>query len=58
MKSFVMRAMFCALTLTIAIPTQPLLAQETKDTKPDEKKAEDEKKAKVTEEMVVTARKR
>jgi iron complex outermembrane receptor protein len=58
MKSFVMRAMFCALTLTIAVPTHPLLAQETKDAKPDEKKAEDEKKAKVTEEMVVTARKR
>src|SRR5258706_9668565 len=58
MKSLVMRAALCVLTLAITGPGLPLLAQETKDTKPAEKKAEDEKKAKVSEEMVVTARKR
>src|SRR5258706_13026913 len=58
MKSLVMRTALCVLTLAITGPGLPLFAQETKDTKPAEKKAEDEKKAKVTEEMVVTARKR
>src|SRR4051812_35331222 len=58
MKSLVTRAALCVLTLTIAIPGLPLLAQETKPPAPAEKKAEEEKKPKVTEEMVVTARKR
>lgn len=58
MKSLVMRTALCLLTLTMASPGF-LFAQETKDTKPAEKKATDEKeKPKVTEEMVVTARKR
>ena len=58
MKSLVTRAALCVWTLTISIPCLPLLAQETKPPAPAEKKAEDEKKPKVTEEMVVTARKR
>ncbi|MBV8547303.1 MAG: TonB-dependent receptor, partial [Acidobacteria bacterium] len=58
MKSLVTRAALCVLTLTISVPTVPLLAQETKPPTPAEKKAEDDKKPKVTEEMVVTARKR
>ena len=58
MKSLVMRTALCVLTLAITGPGLPLFAQETKDTKPAEKKAEDEKKPKVTEQMVVTARKR
>src|SRR5258705_9562735 len=58
MKSLVTRAALCVLILTISIPGLPLLAQETKPPAPAEKKAEDEKKPKVTEEMVVTARKR
>src|SRR3954462_11030798 len=58
MKSLVTRAALCVLTLTIAIPGLPLLAQENKPPAPAEKKAEEEKKPKVTEEMVVTARKR
>ncbi|MEA2338230.1 MAG: iron complex outerrane recepter protein [Thermoanaerobaculia bacterium] len=58
MKSLVTRAAFCVLILTTAIPGLPLLAQETKPPAPAEKKAEDDKKPKVTEEMVVTARKR
>ncbi len=59
MKSLVMRTALCVLTLTIATPGWTLFAQEAKDTKPAEKKAsDDEKKPKVSEEMVVTARKR
>src|SRR5947207_10809746 len=60
MKNLVTRAALCVLTLTIAVPGLPLLAQETKPPTPApaEKKAEEEKKPKVTEEMVVTARKR
>jgi iron complex outermembrane receptor protein len=58
MKSLVTRAALCVLTLTISIPSLPLLAQETKPPAPAEKKAEDDKKPKVSEEVVVTARKR
>src|SRR5712675_2254747 len=61
MKSLVMRTVLCVVALSIVSPGLNLFAQETKetkDTKPAEKKAEDEKKAKVSEEMVVTARKR
>jgi iron complex outermembrane receptor protein len=58
MKTLVTRTVLCVLTLIVAIPSSPLFAQETKETKPAEKKAEEEKKAKVSEEMVVTARKR
>src|SRR5712691_3422490 len=59
MKKLVLRTVLCVLTLAITGPGLPLFAQETKDTtKPAEKKAEEEKKPKVTEEMVVTARKR
>jgi iron complex outermembrane receptor protein len=59
MKSLALRTALCVLTLTIASPGSPLFAQETKDTKPAEKKAsDDQNKPKVTEEMVVTARKR
>ena len=48
------RILLRTLILAVALPVLPLLAQE----QPKEKKAEDEKKPKVTEEMVVTARKR
>ncbi|HXH41508.1 MAG TPA: TonB-dependent receptor plug domain-containing protein, partial [Thermoanaerobaculia bacterium] len=59
MKSLVMRTVLCALTLIVAGPGSLLVAQETKDTKPAEKKAtDDQNKPKVTEEMVVTARKK
>jgi len=58
MKTLVKRTVLCLLILAVAIPAMPLFAQETKEAKPAEKKAEDEKKAKVSEEMVVTARKR
>src|SRR5258705_9715822 len=58
MKSLVTRAALCVLILTISIPGLPLLAQETKPPAPAEKKAEDDKKPKVSEEVVVTARKR
>ena len=58
MKTLVTRTVLCVLTLAIAIPALPLFAQETQQPKPAEKKAEEEKKAKVSEEMVVTARKR
>src|SRR6185369_13912457 len=46
------------LILTLVVPALPLLAQQTQENKTPEQKAEDEKKPKVTEEMVVTARKR
>src|SRR5216684_4228577 len=60
MKSLVLRSVLCVLALTIASPGSSLFAQETKDTtKPAEKKASDDQtKPKVTEEMVVTARKK
>ncbi len=59
MKSLVARILFCVLILTVAAPGLLLFAQETKPKDTTEKKAtEEEKKPKVTEEMVVTARKR
>jgi len=59
MKSLVLRTGLCVLALTVAGPGLPLFAQETKDTKPAEKKAsDDQNKPKVSEEMVVTARKK
>ena len=57
MKSLVTRTMFCVFALAIANPILPAFAQETQKKEP-EKKAEEEKKPKVTEEMTVTARKR
>src|SRR6478609_8677067 len=58
MKSLVTRTTLCLLTLSLTIPALPLRAQQPTSPTPAEKKAEDEKKPKVTEEMVVTARKR
>src|SRR6266542_6246448 len=58
MKRLVTRTLFSVLMLTIAVPALPLLAQEQT---PEQKAAAEKKKAeqpKVTEEMVVTARKR
>ena len=52
MNSLVTRTVLYVLVLVIAITALPLVAQDTQKT------AEEEKKQKVTEEMVVTARKR
>src|SRR6266849_142168 len=56
MRSLVTRTVLCVGILAIATPCLPLFAQSTEKTA-EEKKAE-EQKPKVTEEMVVTARKR
>jgi iron complex outermembrane receptor protein len=64
MRSLVTRTVFCFLILAIAIPGLPVFAQQTEEQKAaEEKKKAEEKKAaeqpaKVSEEMVVTARKR
>src|SRR5438132_2823756 len=58
MKTLMMRSVLCVVILTPAIPGLPLFAQETKDAQQVQKSVEEEKKPKVTEEMVVTARKR
>src|SRR5438552_1856830 len=60
MKSLVMRTVLFLAILTLGYPALPLLGQQTQtpEKKTSEQKAEDEKKPKVTEEMVVTARKR
>src|SRR5437867_548712 len=60
MKSLVMRTILFLAILTLGYPALPLLGQQTQtpEKKTSEQKAEDEKKPKVTEEMVVTARKR
>lgn len=60
MKSLVMRTVLFLAILTLGYPALPLLGQQTQtpEKKSTEQKAEDEKKPKVTEEMVVTARKR
>ena len=56
MKRLVTRFLFCVSILTLVTPSSLLFAQESTDKKPAEKKtAEEEKKPKVTEEMVVTA---
>jgi iron complex outermembrane receptor protein len=56
MKSLLSRTLFSALMLSIAMPVLPLFAQ---DPPKDEKKTPEQEQApKVTEEMVVTARKR
>jgi len=52
MKSPLMRTVLCVVILAIAFPGLPLFAQETQ-----EKKTAEEEKQKVTEEIVVTARK-
>src|SRR5213592_1740631 len=60
MKSLVLRTVLFLAILTLGYPALPLLGQQTQtpEKKTSEQKAEDEKKPKVTEEMVVTARKR
>src|SRR3954454_9696550 len=59
MPRLVTRILLCVAILTLAIPGSVLMAQETADEKPDEKKnGAEEEKAKVTEEVVVTATKR
>ena len=57
MKSLATRTFLCLMVLTLAIPILPAAAQQTQ-AQPQPKTAEEEKKQKVTEEMVVTARKR
>ena len=57
MKRLGTKVVLCVITLTLAIPTLPLLGQETPK-KEEKKTAEEEKKPKVTEEMTVTARKK
>ena len=52
MKSPLTRSVLCVLILAMTIPGLPLFAQETQ-----EKKTAEEEKQKVTEEIVVTARK-
>jgi iron complex outermembrane receptor protein len=58
MRSLLAKSFLFLIILTVAVPGLPLLAQETQPKKSPEQKAEEEKKPKVTEEMVVTARKR
>src|SRR5436190_13841261 len=60
MKSLVSRTVLILAIVTLAYPALPLFGQQTQtpEKKTSEQKAEDEKKPKVTEEMVVTARKR
>lgn len=63
MKTLVTRTALCIVMLTLAVPAVPIFAQTTPDKqdtkdKKDEKTAEEAKKAKVTEEIVVTSRKR
>lgn len=59
MTRLVARTFLSFVALVLTLPTLPLLAQsQPKDQPSQEKKAEEEKKPKVTEEMVVTARKR
>src|SRR5262245_54349809 len=61
MKSLVTRAVIFLAILTVAVPVVPLFGQsqsQSQEQKSPEQKAEEEKKPKVTEEMVVTARKR
>ncbi|MDQ6799557.1 MAG: TonB-dependent receptor [Acidobacteriota bacterium] len=57
MKRLLARSVLCVAVLSIANPVLPTFAQEPPKT-PAEKKAEEEKKPKVTEEMTVTARKK
>ena len=58
MKTLVTRTVFCVAMLIVAIPDcSTLVAQETQQTS-ETKSAEDDKKAKLSEEVVVTARKR
>jgi iron complex outermembrane recepter protein len=59
MKTLVTRTVLFVIVVALGLPVLPLLAQETQPKK-DEKPAtaQEEKKPKVTEEMVVTARKR
>jgi iron complex outermembrane receptor protein len=61
MTTLATRSAMCIVTLTLVLGTAPLFAQTPPAPAPEPKKemtAEEEKKAKVTEEMVVTARKR
>jgi iron complex outermembrane recepter protein len=58
MKTLATRTVLFLAILVLAIPALPLLAQETAQKKDDKPTAQEEKKPKVTEEMVVTARKR
>src|SRR5262245_15069852 len=61
MKSLVTRAVIFLAILTVAVPVVPLFGQsqsQSQEQKSPEQKAEEEKKPKVTEEVVVTARKR
>src|SRR5439155_21516557 len=55
MKNLVTRTGLCIAILAVAAPPIPLFAQETKTA---EKKVEEEKKPRVTEEVTVTARKK
>jgi len=57
MKSLMTRTFLCFAILTLAAPVLPISAQETPK-KEEPKTAEEQKKPTVTEEMVVTARKR
>jgi iron complex outermembrane receptor protein len=57
MRTLVTRTLFCLAVLGLAVPL-PLLAQQTEKKSEQKTSLEDEKKPKVTEEMVVTARKR
>jgi iron complex outermembrane receptor protein len=59
MKTLVIRTAFYLVLLTLTLPAIPILAQEPpKPPEGTQATAEEEKKPKVTEEMVVTARKR
>src|ERR1700686_1475104 len=63
-KTLVTRTALCIVMLTLAVPAVPIFAQatpdkqDTKDKKDEKKTAEEAKKQKVTEEIVVTSRKR
>ncbi len=57
MKTLVTRSVFCAAMLIVALPDCSLRAQETQQT-PDTKTAEEDRKARLSEEVIVTARKR
>ncbi|HEY6140367.1 MAG TPA: TonB-dependent receptor [Thermoanaerobaculia bacterium] len=58
MKTLVTRTAIAAVVLSLGLPTLPLLAQQTPKKDDKTPSAQEEKKPKVTEEMVVTARKR
>src|SRR6266851_4691931 len=58
MKRFLARSVLCIAFLSMANPGFLLFAQEPTKKEPEKKTAEEEKKAKVTEEMTVTARKK